>query len=94
MSRRGKRAAEIQEAIATVLLHDWDPIGVSDVPAAHDEYNSYVGGVYRLLSSGASEFEIIHHLIKLETTSMGLSAGSPEQLKDVARKLLELKVSL
>ncbi len=94
MSKRAKRAAGIQQAIARVLLHDWDPIGVSGTPAAHDEYNSYGGGIYRLLSSGASEYQIIRHLNNLETTSMGLSAGNSEQLKDVARKLLALKVSL
>lgn len=55
------RAREIQESIRLVLLHDWDPIGVQNEPAAQDEYDSYVGGVYRLLASGATEQQVADH---------------------------------
>jgi hypothetical protein len=41
-----RNARKIQESIRLVLLRDWDPIGVQDVPEAQDEYDSYVGGVY------------------------------------------------
>ncbi len=51
MPSRKQRAREIQDSIRQVLLHDWDPIGVADEPAAQDEYDAYVGGVYRLLAS-------------------------------------------
>ena len=93
MSNRSERAKEIQEAIRQVLLHEWDPIGVSDIPEAHDEYDSYVGGIYRLLASGASEYQIIERLYNLETVDMGLP-GNREGLKRVAEKLAELSVSL
>lgn len=33
-----RRAHEVQAAIAKVLLEEWDPIGVHDVPAAVGEY--------------------------------------------------------
>ena len=52
------------------------------------------GSIYRLLSSGASETELVRHLNQLETVSMGLSARNSEHLKSVAKKLLELEVSL
>jgi hypothetical protein len=93
MSNRSERAKEIQEAIRQVLLHEWDPIGVSDIPEAQDEYDSYVGGIYRLLASGASEYQIIERLYNLETVDMGLP-GNREGLKRVAEKLAELSVSL
>jgi hypothetical protein len=48
-----KRAAEIQDAIRQVLYRDWDPIGVCGV-APEDEYDSYIGGVYRILSTSRS----------------------------------------
>jgi hypothetical protein len=70
---RDDRARQIQEDIRAVLLRDWDPIGINDVPEAQDEYDSYVGGVYRLLASGASEDQLIEHLRRIETTSIGLS---------------------
>ncbi|HEV2799812.1 MAG TPA: hypothetical protein VGW12_04910 [Pyrinomonadaceae bacterium] len=94
MSERNRRAKEIKESIGQILLRDWDPIGVSDVPEAQDEYDAYVGGVYRLLASGASEDEIIEHLYRIESDWMGMPAADREGLRVVARKLIELNVSL
>jgi hypothetical protein len=59
------RARSIQESIRDILLRDWDPIGINDVPEAQDEYDSYVGGVYRLLASHCSVDEMVDHLARL-----------------------------
>jgi len=93
MGKRSHKAKEIQEKIRQVLLHEWDPIGVGDVPGVQGEYDSYVGGIYRLLASGASEHQIIERLHNLEAVSMGLN-GNRERLKGVAEKLAKLDVSL
>ena len=53
MHSRDKRAREVQNAIREVLIREWDPIHIQDVPEAQDEYDGYVGGVYRLLAGGA-----------------------------------------
>jgi hypothetical protein len=89
--RRGK---EIQAAIAKVLLQDWDPIGVQNVPQAQDEYDGYVGGVYRLLASGASANEVAAHLSSIESEGMGLRGAKPSDLLPVAEKLCGLSVRL
>jgi hypothetical protein len=39
------KIAEIHRQIDSVLLRDWDPIGVAHVPQAQDEYRGYVRGV-------------------------------------------------
>jgi len=83
MHSRERRAREIQSQIADILLHDWDPIGVADVPQARDEYDSYVGGVYRVLASGGSLAEIEAHLRDTEVRMMGLDRTTHEA--DVAR---------
>ena len=85
-----ERAKQIQESIRQVLLREWDPIGVRDVPEAQDEYDGYVGGVYRLLASGAAEKQILDHLWQIETDAMGLSRLDPAELAPVARKLRSL----
>lgn len=92
MVKRSQRAKEVQEEVRQILLHEWDPLGVSDVPEAQDEYDSYVGGIYRLLASGASEHQIVERLHNLETVSMGLNSNR-ERLKSVAEKLAKLGVS-
>ena len=88
-----ERSHEIESAIRAVLMSDWDPIGVKDVPEAQDEYDSYVGGVYRLLASRAEAEQIAAHLAQVETTMMGLPA-TPHQRIGVAQKLKALDVSL
>jgi hypothetical protein len=93
MNPRNRRAREIQDSIRAILIRDWDPIHVQDIPEAQDEYDAYIGGVYRLLSSGASEFAIATHLASIERNSMGFST-SAEALLRVARCLRQLDVRL
>lgn len=89
-----RNARKIQESIRLVLLRDWDPIGVQDVTEAQDEYDSYVGGVYRLLASGATAQEIAEHLLRIEMFHMGLSTSNSASLLAVAEKLRALQVNL
>ena len=86
--------------IHDVLWNDWDPIGVNDA-APEDEYDSYIGGVYRLLASGCGRDELVNHLLKLELDTMGLGPMAPgsepkhrSRLEAVADKLLALDVSM
>jgi hypothetical protein len=60
-------------AIRAVLMSKWDPIGVADTPEAADEYDNYINGVYRLLESGATDWEIAEHLRRIEVDRMGLA---------------------
>ena len=90
---RDKRAAEIQDSIRQVLYREWDPIGTFGT-APKDEYDSYIAPVYRILAGSRSEEELIQFLFGTERDTIGLSCKSPEQLRSVARRLLELDVKL
>ena len=81
------------QAIRVVLMRDWDPIGVADFPMAADEYDSYIGGVYRILAGTRSEDELVEFLFFTETQTMGLSTVSRDHLREVARNLFALDVS-
>ena len=94
MNEQTQRARAVQESIKQVLLRDWDPIGVNDVPEAQDEYDSYVGGVYHMLASGCSENEVVEHLWKIEAHTMELGTANRESLRLIAAKLMDLKISL
>lgn len=93
MDPKEQRAHEIQNIIGQILLHDWDPIGVSNMSEARDEYNSYVGKVYRLLASKPSINEIVDLLCEIEAEWMGLTPDK-ERLQTIAIKLYKLDVSL
>lgn len=83
------RAGRYHRAIRDVLLHEWDPICVSDEPEARDEYDAYVPGVYRMLISRAHEDEVFDYLWEIETEHMGLY-GDRRRTRYIARKLVGL----
>jgi hypothetical protein len=94
MSDRDARAREIMQAVAAVLLQDWDPLGVNHVREAQDEYDGYVGAVYRLIASGATTVQIAEHLRKIEFENMGLWRATVADLLPVAEKLLTVDIRL
>jgi hypothetical protein len=51
-----------ERAIADLLLAQWDPLGVRDVPGPHSEYAAQAHAVYGLLARGASSVQIERYL--------------------------------
>ena len=93
MSEYKDRAQRYHHAIREILLRDWDPIGVSDVPEAQDEYDSYIPGIYARLIRGVSQQDVFDHLWQIETRNMGLAANH-SKTEAVARKLIALSSQL
>jgi len=85
-----ERAKVYHAAIREILMNEWDPIGVLHIPEAQDEYDSYVGDVYRLLITHAKRHELFFHLWQLETDHMGLSGNRP-RTEATADRLIELR---
>ncbi len=69
--------------IREVLLDVWDPIGIKDEPNAQDEYDSYVGPVLSLLSSGATDDQLSDQLLNYVNNDMGLNARSEDMLPSI-----------
>jgi hypothetical protein len=89
VSDRERRGREIQDKIGRILYEDWDPLGLRGVVPL-DEYNSYIGGVYRLLASGASCEQVAEHLAELERGPFGYAEATAARNMAAARKLCEL----
>ena len=83
------KVREIQDKIRHVLMTEWDPIGVRDMPEAADEYDSYIGGLYGLIQRCASRDDIVTHLRNLEVERMGCGVGDAKRYL-VADSLLQL----
>jgi hypothetical protein len=81
---------QIHDAIHTILITEWDPIGVNTHPEARNEYDSYIGKIYRLLMGGADKVKMSDHLRRLEQDSMGSSGRDDERRDRVAEMLLTL----
>ena len=84
---------ELLDRIGEVLYYLWDPIGVSQIPAARNEYDSYRDGVFSVLARAGGEHEVVEYLEQEALPNMGLSnSGAPSQL--AARVIIEWGVRL
>jgi hypothetical protein len=83
--------------IREVLMREWDPIGVRDVPQAQDEYDSYIPKLFAMIvERQASAEDIGRHLLDIVTSNMGLSGGrfGQENCRRVAEALVKLRPTL
>lgn len=83
----------LYERIDEVLHYVWDPIGVSGVAVARDEYQFYAPAILGLLKDGADAERIAAHLNAITLKRMGLYEDSEKAL-EVARILLGWKKNL
>jgi hypothetical protein len=84
---------ELYLRVDEVLHYLWDPIGVSGIPMARDEYQSYVPQVVMLLKENANAEQIANYLNEVVTKRMGLSENLDATLHVVA-VLLDWKAAL
>lgn len=76
----------IFNAIHKMLLQDWDPIGVGDIPEAEDEYDSYISKMYSIVKNSSSHECLFDYLWYLETEHMGLR-GNLSKTKKFSKNL-------
>ncbi|MEI8329518.1 MAG: hypothetical protein WCG14_05940 [Chlamydiia bacterium] len=93
MSKNVRAKQFLMEEIQKILLKEWDPIGIQDIPEAQDEYDSYVSDIYKLIQSKRTESEVFDYLWGIETEHMGLS-GDKKHTQTIAHKLFKLSAPL
>ncbi|WP_051381279.1 hypothetical protein [Paraburkholderia mimosarum] len=79
----------LEAKVQKVLIQEWDPIGVKDIPEAQDEYDMYVPGICRMLRAGQSNMEVYSHLRWIEMERIGLE-GDEQHTQRIAAKLVGL----
>jgi hypothetical protein len=89
MSERLQRAKSHQKAIRTLLMREWDPIGVADVPQAQDEYDSYIPQIYGILIRCEPKHKLADFLWWAETENMGLF-GNRRRTEHIADLLMQI----
>ena len=78
--------------IRSVLINDWDPVGIGDNPNLSDEYDGYIGSIINILKQKLSIEVIITFLEKIETTEMGIDKVDVDHIHDVATKLKSIDI--
>ncbi len=84
----GERA--LFRAVDEVLHYVWDPIGVSAIPEARDEYMTYVPQVFALVRDGTTPEEVAISLSRIAVERMGLN-DNPSHSLEVANILVNWK---
>lgn len=80
----------LHDAVKSILLNEWDPIGIGEFEEANDEYDAYIEPICKLIAEGKSAIEIQHYL-RFITDSMCLDAdGATEQA--IAERLASVSV--
>jgi len=85
-----EKSRDIRRQIRHILMQEWDPIGVNDIPEATDEYDGYIGDLYVLIERGATERELADYLRFVEIRQMGLSIPSTAARDQTASSLKKL----
>ncbi len=84
---------ELYRRVDEVLHYIWDPIGISGIPMARDEYYSYLPHVFSLLKANAKPEPIAEYLFTVSTDRMGLSENRKRDI-EVAEILLDWKETI
>lgn len=91
-NNKSRSDIELLLRVDEVLHYLWDPIGISGVPQARDEYSTYAGGVLSLLKRGAKASDVADYLgkVRRENMEIGPSQHSLSEL-EVAEVLIDWK---
>ncbi|MDR6872003.1 hypothetical protein J2Y55_003019 [Bosea sp. BE125] len=77
------------EKLKSLLLNDWDPIGVADVPEAVDEYDSYAFHLHGMLTAGTTSQAVAEYLNWVVTARMDLT-GNLAFDREIAERAIAL----
>jgi hypothetical protein len=92
--RNKYQSRENRARVRRILLQDWDPIGIQDVPEASDEYDRYADATYvMLMDERANADRIAAYLYQIAAEHMGLGHGQrlAEASKNVAEAIVTLR---
>jgi hypothetical protein len=83
----------IRVEIRRVLLDVWDPIGIRGEPNAQDEYDSYIGRIYELLTGDSPDRELSEYLFSVVYDLMGLDGATIGDMDATVNALRKIKIN-
>ena len=87
------KTTTLHQAVHSAVLHEWDPIGIGNIPEAWDEYDAYVPKICELLKLPNSRSDVVSYLWWLATEQMGLS-GNKQVTEDFADRLIQIATTM
>lgn len=89
MTKYVDRTQRYHTTIREILIREWDPIAIFDVPEAQDEYDSYIPHIYSQLIHHKSKQEIFNYLWEIETDHISLY-GNRQRAERVVKLLMQI----
>ena len=89
MSEAMDQTRTLHRRIKEILLLEWDPIGITSMQGAQDEYDSYIPMISAMLIARKLVHEVFEYLLWVETQHMGL-ASDRQRTQHVAEMLVTL----
>lgn len=83
------KTSSLLSDVKRVLLMDWDPIGIQNIPDAMTEYDGYAPSICQLLGESRSVEEVYAHLRWIVVDRMGLDDNEAHTMA-VAKSLVSL----
>lgn len=74
--KRSPQDAELYRRVDEVLYYLWDPIGVSEIPSARNEYYGYLPQAFSLLKSSPNGTDLEKYLLSVAIDRMGIEGSS------------------
>lgn len=82
---------EAENAIQSVLLDRWDPLGVRTDPGPHTEYTAYAHELFALLLRGGSNVQVERYLRHVEIDVLHLTELAGHDLTTVIKSLRDIE---
>lgn len=82
---------KLYNAVKSVLLNEWDPIGISEFEEANDEYDAYITPICKMIIERKGIVEIRMYL-RLATDAMCLDNDEAIE-QEIAEKLASMSVT-
>ena len=88
---RKRQMRDLIEQVRSILLEDWDPLGVGGMPALADEYDCMLGDIIAGLAVAEGQEAVVGLLAGLERDHLGLPEPRPDLCARAAERLLALR---
>ena len=80
---------ELYRRVYEIAHYVWDPIGISEIPEANNEYNSYMMALFGRAKSGDAD-ALVEYMQWVETEQLGL-AFDADKAKRAAKAMIAWK---
>jgi hypothetical protein len=83
---------DVREKIKEIILFEWDPYGIKEIPGGKNEYDKYVDRLFEMIVAKKTKEEEIYNFLRcVEMEEMGVCGDKDNTLK-ISKFLLKIPI--